>query len=218
MSSLERKCLDSWKKHCSDYQLMVWNEDNFDVNYCQFTKKAYEIGKYAFVSDVARLYALEKYGGIYLDTDILLIKPFPDYLINSKLFFGKENSNFINAAVIGSETGNKLINELTSHYLKLPFLDPPLLIPSVLTSFLLKIDRASTDFPFILNSDVFYPLPYKLRKFHWNRFITKNTIGVHLWNASWDESNVKSRLTRIKYFISKYYVPTSFLNYAQEIR
>ena len=60
MTSLEKKCIASWKKYCPDYQIKLWNEENFPIDYCEFTKEAYRIGKYAFVSDVARLYAIQK--------------------------------------------------------------------------------------------------------------------------------------------------------------
>jgi mannosyltransferase OCH1-like enzyme len=218
LSNLEKKCLVSWKKYCPDYKIKLWNEENFDVEFCEFTKEAYKAGKYAFVSDVARLYALEKYGGIYLDTDMFLIKAFPRNIIDSKVFFGKENSNLINAAVVGSEAENILIRDLLLHYKSIPFSEPLTLIPSVLTSFLAKVQERGFNSPLILKPEVFYPLPFKLRKFHWYRFITNETIGVHLWNASWHELDAMSGLDKIKYFISKYYVPTSFLKYAQKIR
>ena len=64
-----KKCIESWKKFLPDYQLMEWNEDNFNIEKLKYTKEAYAEGKYAFVSDVARIEALYQYGGIYMDTD-----------------------------------------------------------------------------------------------------------------------------------------------------
>ena len=64
-----KKYMKTWKKYLPDYEIVEWNESNFDVNFCEFVKDAYENKKWAFVSDVARLYALYNYGGIYFDTD-----------------------------------------------------------------------------------------------------------------------------------------------------
>ena len=69
-SDLINRCIESWKKYCPDYQIIEWNESNFDVNMFDYTRQAYKEKKYAFVSDVARLYVVYNYGGIYLDTDI----------------------------------------------------------------------------------------------------------------------------------------------------
>lgn len=74
------KCIESWKKYFPGYEIKQWNETNFDINGCRFTKEAYEAKKYAFVSDYARFYVLYKYGGIYFDTDVEVIKPIDDIL------------------------------------------------------------------------------------------------------------------------------------------
>lgn len=86
-SELFEKCYASWKKYCPDYEIKVWNENNFDVHCCRYVEEAYEAKKWAFVSDYARFYILWKEGGIYLDTDIELLKSFDD-LLNDDVFFG----------------------------------------------------------------------------------------------------------------------------------
>ena len=68
------KCIDSWKKYCTDYEIIEWNEDNYDVTKHPFMKEAYDAGKYSFVSDFARLDIINTYGGIYFDTDVEVIK------------------------------------------------------------------------------------------------------------------------------------------------
>ena len=78
-----KECIRTWKKILPDYEIIEWNEQNFDINICPFVKQAYENKKWAFVSDYARLYALYENGGIYLDTDVELIKPL-DKLIEEK--------------------------------------------------------------------------------------------------------------------------------------
>lgn len=66
--------IDGWRRMCPDYEVICWNEQNFDVNQIAYTKFAYENGKWAFVSDYVRIYVLYHYGGIYLDTDVELLK------------------------------------------------------------------------------------------------------------------------------------------------
>lgn len=75
-----RKCIASWKKFFPDYEIKEWNEDNFDVNSVIYTRQAYKIGKYAFVSDYARFKIIYEEGGIYFDTDVEVIKSFDDIL------------------------------------------------------------------------------------------------------------------------------------------
>ena len=75
-----RKCIDSWRRFFPDYEIMEWNEDNFDVNSIPYTAGAYAAGKYAFVSDFARFKILREHGGIYFDTDVEVIASFQDIL------------------------------------------------------------------------------------------------------------------------------------------
>ena len=71
-----KKCIESWKKFLPDYQLIEWNENNFNIEKLEYTKEAYVAEKYAFVSDVARIEALYQHGGIYMDTDVEVLKTF----------------------------------------------------------------------------------------------------------------------------------------------
>ena len=84
-SDLINKCIESWKKYCPEYKIIEWNEHNFDINMCEFTKNAYKTKKYAFVSDVARIWAIYNYGGVYLDTDVELYKSL-DAVKNNKVY------------------------------------------------------------------------------------------------------------------------------------
>ena len=77
---LANKCIESWKRFLPDYEIKEWNEDNFDVNMYQYTKEALENKKYAFVTDVVRLYALYTEGGVYMDTDVEVLKSFNPFL------------------------------------------------------------------------------------------------------------------------------------------
>ena len=82
---------------CPDYEIKEWNEDNFDVNCCEYVQEAYEAKKWAFVSDYCRFYVLYNYGGIYLDTDVELLKPLD---VLSENFVGFENQNRVNSGLI----------------------------------------------------------------------------------------------------------------------
>ena len=89
LPELAQKCIASWRKYLPDYEIKEWNEDNFDVNIIPYTAEAYAAGKYAFVSDYARFWILYKYGGIYFDTDVEVIRPIDDIIARGN-FMGYE--------------------------------------------------------------------------------------------------------------------------------
>lgn len=91
MPQLVKDCLASWHKYMPDWDYMLWNEDNFDVETSPYTKEAYDAGKYAFVSDYVRLVALKQFGGLYMDVDFEVYKGFDDLLVNNA-FAGFEGS------------------------------------------------------------------------------------------------------------------------------
>lgn len=110
-----KNCIKSWKEHMPDYEIKEWNEDNFDINYNEFTKKSYEAKKWAFTSDVARLWALYNYGGIYMDTDVMVFQSLDKFLKHS-FFTGFENVHYPVTATIGAEKENNLIKEMLDIY------------------------------------------------------------------------------------------------------
>lgn len=126
---LVKKCIDTWKKKLPDFEIKMWDASSFDFNSVQFVKEALELKKYAFVSDYIRLYALYTQGGIYLDSDVLVFKRFDDLL---KLHFftgveyrsGEQEKYFLESAIMGSEPGNKVIQECMKYYESLPFVKP----------------------------------------------------------------------------------------------
>lgn len=179
---MEQECIQSWKKWLPDYEIKCWNEGNFDVNGYDFTKKAYQFKKFAFVSDVCRLHALYQEGGIYLDTDMLVIKGFQD-LLQHKFFIGKEREDLISAGIIGTEKNSKTIESLLVKYAKLKFdYNKPLDIPTFLTA-----NLPSDQDIIIYSPDFFYPLPFAKRGRDINEFIQPETFTVHLWNHSWKQ-------------------------------
>lgn len=110
-----KRCLATWKEKLKDYEIIEWNESNFDISSHPYTKAAYEAKKWAFVSDYIRAYALDKEGGIYLDTDVLVLEEFGDALEN-QAFIGFENPNYISAAIIGAQKEHPFIKSILNYY------------------------------------------------------------------------------------------------------
>ena len=121
---LAKKCIYSWKKFFPDYRIIKWDESNFDINCCNYVREAYDKKKWAFVSDYVRLYVLYKYGGIYFDTDVEVIKDFTPILRNGA-FMGREldysdglkNSYLVNPGLgVGVEKHNSIIYDVLKSY------------------------------------------------------------------------------------------------------
>lgn len=108
-------CLDSWKQHLPDYEVWLWDTKRFDINSTIWTKQAFENKKYAFAADYIRLYALYHYGGIYLDSDVMVYKSF-DPLLSLPYFIGQDYNRCFEAAVIGAQKGMPWIKHILDHY------------------------------------------------------------------------------------------------------
>lgn len=117
MPELALNCIESWHKFMPDYEYRLWNEDNFDISYNQYVKEAYSAKMYAFVSDVARLKVLAEEGGIYLDVDFEVFKPF-DNLLGYKAFAGFEGSKTrpVMMGIIASEANGLWVSEQLDCY------------------------------------------------------------------------------------------------------
>lgn len=109
------ECIQSWKRVLNDYEIIEWNEDNFNINSNQYVKEAYENKRYAFVSDYVRVYALYNYGGIYLDTDTEVFKKLDEFL-DEESFWGFEEKNYIATSTIGAKQYSKLIKIFLDFY------------------------------------------------------------------------------------------------------
>lgn len=125
MPELALRCIDSWHKFMPDYQYKLWNEDNFDIESVPYVKEAYESKKFAFVTDYVRLYALFTEGGIYMDTDVEVLKPYDD-LLSLPGFTGYEGSKFMPpvTGTMASEPGNAWVKEQLEAYDSLHFIKP----------------------------------------------------------------------------------------------
>lgn len=118
------KCIKSWRRHCSDYEIKEWNEDNFDVNSIPFTEQAYSRGKYAFVSDYARFLILHTHGGLYFDTDVEIIKPIDDIVACGPFMGIEKDAPGVNPGLgLAAEKGEPIYKEIIDHYATLSFVD-----------------------------------------------------------------------------------------------
>ena len=110
------KCINSWKKFCPDYEIIRWDESNYDVTKNVYMKEAYEAKKWGFVPDYARLDIVYNYGGIYMDTDVELLKPLDD-LLGCNAYMGVEKPGIVALGLgFGAEKGNSVIGDLLEEY------------------------------------------------------------------------------------------------------
>ena len=110
-----KRCMETWKKHLKDYEIIEWNEKNFDIDSNKFVKEAYEARKWAYVSDYIRAYAIYNDGGIYLDTDVLVVESL-DSLLDNRAFVGYENPQYPFTAVFGAEKNHPFIKDMLDYY------------------------------------------------------------------------------------------------------
>lgn len=203
--------INSWKKYCPDYVIKEWNESNFDISLYKYCKEAYYANKWAFVSDVARLYALYTEGGIYLDTDVEVVKSL-DSLLTNKAFAGFEGTQWVGTNIIGSEPKNKLIGNFLNIYNELSFKNEKGLLNTTtnverLTAILidnynLKRDGTLQNLGDILvfPTDYFCPYDYINGKLS----ITNNTHSIHWYSQSWiNRGCFKRKIAQIYHRILK---------------
>ncbi len=211
---LVEKCIKSWKKHCPDYEIIEWNESNFDVNCCDYVREAYEAKKWAFVSDYARLKIVYDNGGIYLDTDVELIGSLEKFLKYDG-YFGFEDSMHIATGLgFGSVKNNTVLEVMMNDYLNIRFLQPDgtynqTPCPQTNTLSLEKIGlKCDNTFQIIGNnaflpSDFFNPIDYQTMK----KKLTKNTVSIHWFNASWYTKEQRAEreysIKRVRYYKRK---------------
>ncbi len=109
------KCLQSWEKYLSDYKVILWDTNRFDINNSVWVRQAFERKKYAFAADYIRFYALYHFGGIYLDSDVEVLKSFDD-LLDLPYFLGAEKAQTPEAAIMGAEKGCEWIKQCLDYY------------------------------------------------------------------------------------------------------
>ena len=193
LSKLAKKCISSWKEHMPEYQIIEWNENNFDIHINAFCEQAYEQQKWAFVADVARCYALKEFGGLYFDTDMLVQKRL-DHVLDCNFAAGWESEYNVAAGILWvKEPNNEIINTLWDYYENNPFdydnvysFSIPVLLTNALQSqYGLKynFDTVQTlrDNVRIYPREYFYPIASDGSE----NLFTENTCTVHYYLGSW---------------------------------
>ena len=201
MPALAEKCIKSWKKYCPEYKIVCHNEDNFDIDENRYAKEAYMCGKWAFVSDYVRLKVLYDEGGIYLDTDVELIKPL-DELIEESGYMGFDDNGVISTGLgFACEKGNELIGALLADYDDISFILPdgtydltpcPERNTKVMQNLGFDIENQNQLFMGIqmLPEDYLCPMKYYTGR----KIITENTYSIHHFCASWISKTAKRTL------------------------
>lgn len=199
---LALKCITSWKKHCPDYEIIEWNEDNFDISACPlYVRQAYEMKKWPFVTDYVRLKVVYDYGGIYMDTDVELRKSL-DSLLGYHAYFGFEDGKNINTGLgFGAVKGACILQELMADYQQIPFIQSdgtldgttcPMRNTQVFLRWGLVQDNSRQVLHktvLILPSEYMCPIDYRtgiIKK-------SRNTISIHWFAASWQTSDQRKK-------------------------
>lgn len=209
---LVRDCILSWRKELQGYEFIEWNEKNADFSH-PFIKEAYRKKKWAFVADYVRFKALFEMGGIYLDTDMMLLKPL-DIFLNDICFFGAEEKNIVSAGIIGSEKSNLFIKNCLLSYDSLEYKNEinwnEHIITKIITNHLqrefgfrsIKSKSKKIDDIVIYPPHVFYPFPFSEKNdlSNYNKYIVEESFAVHLWVGSWVIYNEFWLLSQGKYF------------------
>lgn len=193
LPELAHKCIASWRKHLPDYEIKEWNENNFDVNNTNaYVREAYRAKKYAFVSDYVRLYALYQEGGIYMDTDVEVIKPL-DRFLNHTAFSGFEDAANVSTGIIACEQNALWAKENLEYYKNKHFvknngdLDLTTNVQTITQYMIAKgLQQNNTyqDFPNLITiypKEYFCPKSYRTGKVE----LTNNTYTIHHFAASW---------------------------------
>lgn len=176
-------CLASWKFYCPDFEILEWNEKNSTKYANSFYKNALRKKKYAFAADYIRTKVLYEHGGIYMDTDMLLLQPI-DALMHYNFFAGEEIKGRVAFGLYGAVPKHRFMNQMLEFYNTNEF---NVFSPPVIThTFSPMINKQSiVEEEVILDNSFFYPLPYKNRMEDYNSFIKTETYAVHLWDHSW---------------------------------
>lgn len=199
--ALAQKCIESWKKYCPDYEIIEWNEDNFDMDYNEYVRYCYENKKWAFLSDFVRLVVIYEQGGIYFDTDVEVIRSF-DELIKESAFFGFENNEHVATGLgFGAISGHPTVLQMIKEYDFFSPAEPEVKsCPGLNTQALVKMGLIPNGQLQKVAGSIILPKDYlnpyddptgRLQK-------TKNTYSIHWYAKSWISRSaiLRSKLTK----------------------
>ena len=202
LPKLAQKCIKSWRKYCPDYEIIEWNEDNYDLSAAPlYVRQAYEAKKWAFVTDYVRLQVVYDHGGIYLDTDVELIKRL-DSLLKSDAYFGLEDGKHIATGLgFGAIKGAPILQELMEDYRHIPFVMPDgsydtKTCPVRNTEVFLRHGLRQDDSRQILDGDILIlPSVYlcPISYFTGDRKRNLKTVSIHWFSASWQTEEQRAK-------------------------
>lgn len=214
LSELAQKCIASWKKYLPDCEIKEWNEDNFDVNIIPYTAEAYAQKKYAFVSDYARFWILHKYGGIYFDTDVEVIRPIDDIIARGNFMGFETDSNYMNSGAsvnpglgLGVSPGLDLVKKMLDNYERKHFVCEAnvrnqITVVDICTKVLMESGLQNVvgiqkveDECYIYPSEYFCPVNVTTGRIH----VEKNTRTIHHFAGTWMDKkfSIKNSIKRI---------------------
>ena len=206
MPELALKCIESWRVNLPDYELKEWNENSFDINSNFYVKEAYESRKFAFVTDYVRLYALYTEGGIYMDTDVEVLKNLDSFL-DLPAFSGFEDNMHIPTGIMAAEKGSIWAKWQLEYYSGRHFLLPDGTLD--LTTNVDIIGGLMEEKGFILKNGLYnfqniitiFPKDYFCPKSHTTgkMELTENTYTIHHFAGSWKSSSdrLKRRIVHL---------------------
>jgi mannosyltransferase OCH1-like enzyme len=206
-TELVKQCTASWKKHLPDYQIINWNESNFNIEeQCVFVREAYAAKNYAFVSDYVQAWALSEFGGIYIDSDVEVMKNL-DRFLHHRAFIGFQETGLPFTALWGCEKGHPFAKNLCKEYeRKTEFVVE---INTELVSRLLVenygVDPDSDSMQHLSDGLILYPSDYFCVDFELYQFAEHN-YARHHFNTSWIEKDDKPSLNFYKEFVYKKYI------------
>lgn len=190
-----KRYIESWKIHLPDYELVLWDKKKFDINTVPWVKEAYESKKYAFAADYIRCHALYYEGGIYMDSDVEVLKSFDD-LLNLTYFIGKENDGELEAATMGAIPSLTFFKKSLEYY-KGKHFDPkdkacltplPLILKNIADSnFGIKYINGIKEFDFSSQMLQVLPFDFFSPKSLMTKIIEKSdrTYSIHHFAGSW---------------------------------
>lgn len=202
-----RKCIASWKKFCPEYEIKRWDETNLDLGENRYAREAYENKKWAFASDYFRLKIVYEEGGVYLDTDVELIKSLNSLIEKYDGFFGYERDCISTGLGFGASKGNKFVRAMLDDYDDIPFIlddgvydETPCPKRNTIPLLSLGLNRKVKDQVIenvcFLDESVLCPISF----FTGEKKITDRTISIHHYDSSWC-SDVTKRTKRLKKII-----------------
>lgn len=192
LPKLAEDCIDSWRQHLPDYEIKEWNERNFPLEKYTFAQQALENRQFAFVSDVARLHALKEEGGIYMDTDVEVLKSLDPFLCHTA-FSGFENDDFVPTGIMASEKNGTWVTDLLNYYEGKSLFREDGRINSISNTFIItgmmkekgflmnNIFQEKEDYVAFYPNDYFCPKSYKTG----NIDLTENSYCIHHFAKSW---------------------------------